>query len=332
LGAEIVLVERPTGDRARALPDFFAAFARGKRSVALDLKQPDSMARLTPLIARADVVVEGFSPGTADRLGFGYEALRRINPLLVYASISGFGQTGPYRNRAAHDLSYQALAGALADQAFEPRAKPTVAIGDVSAALFAVIGILAGLQGRQKSGQGTYVDVGMTDSLVSCLVPFLAPVLNGREPLDAGKAPANNLFRTSDGRVLSLSVLQEDDFWQALCGLLGLGAHANLDFVARHERADELGAQIAARIAERPLDFWSEAFDRLRIAWSPVLTLEGVVQDLHMQARGLFDVVTDASGHAMRFIRQPLKFSNYSDAPVLRIPSLGEGNAELLAF
>ncbi len=330
LGAEVILIERPAGERGRSIPDFFAAFARGKRSVSIDLKQPDSIERLTPLLRRADVVIEGFAPGTAARLGIDYETLSGINPRLVYASISGFGQTGPYRDRAAHDLSYQSIAGLLADQAFEPGKKPALATGDVSAALFTVIGVLAALQGRSTTGRGTYIDVGVTDCLVSCMTPWLTPLLNDRPPFAAGEAPANGLFATSDGRVISLSVLQEDHFWQALCDLLELREYRNLDWDARAARTLQLQEEITSRIATYPLAYWSVELDQRRIAWSPVLQLDEVARDPHTRARGLIDEVQDPKGGTFRFMRQPLKFSSYANAAATPVPEVGEANVDLL--
>ena len=330
LGAEVVIVERPGGERGRAIPDFFAAFARGKRSVSIDLKAPDAVLRLDPLLRRADVVFEGFSPGTADRLGIGYAALSEINPRLIYASITGFGQTGPLRSRPAHDLSYQAFAGVLAEHA-DPAVLPTIASGDTSGALFSVIGVLAALQARSRTGLGTFVDVSVTDCLVSCMVPWVGPVLNGRAPLVVADAPANGLFRTSDGRMLSLSVMQEDDFWVRLCDLIGLEEHAGLDFAQRGEQARELRERVAERIAQRRMTHWERELDARRIAWSPVHTFAEVAEDPHLRQRRLFDALPDPDGRTFRFIRQPLRFSNYRSAAISGVPAVGESNALLLS-
>lgn len=331
MGAEIVQIERPSGDRGRPLTDFFATFARGRRSIAIDLKEPASVERLAPLLKRADVVIEGFSPGTAKKLGVDYATLSTINPALIYASITGFGQTGPYRDRVGHDLSYQAVSGLLDEQSREPGTKPTVASGDVSGALFAVIGILAALQGRATSpGKGTYIDVSITDCLLSSMAPWVAPVLNGRPRMHVAEAPANALYKTKDGRVLSLSILQEDHFWRALCELLGLSEHAMLDFDGRAGKLDLLSGLLADRIAEDTLDNWGRAFDRLRIAWSPVYALEDIPSDPHFQARAMFDSIPNADGSSTRIVRQPLKFSEYTNTPLGQVPELGEANRELL--
>lgn len=330
LGAEVVIVERPGGERGRAIPDFFAAFARGKRSVSVDLKAPDALRRLDALLRRADVVFEGFSPGTAERLGIGYEALRRINPGLIYASISGFGQTGPFRSRPAHDLSYQAFSGVLAEHA-SPNALPTIASGDVGSALFSVIGVLAALQARSRTGKGTFVDVSVTDCLVSCMAPWVGPVLNGRAPLSAADAPANGLFRTADGRILSLSVMQEDDFWKRLCELIDLPEHADLDFDRRGERAAELRAIVADRIGRREMSYWASELDARRIAWSPVHSYADVAQERLFHERRLFDSIAGPDGGTFRFIRQPLRFSNFGNAPISGVPAVGESNARWLS-
>lgn len=331
LGAEVILVERPTGERAREIPDFFCAFARGKRSVSLDLKRPEALHKIRPLIERADVVYEGFSPGTADRLGIGYDALISINPKLIYISISGFGQTGPYRDRVAHDLSYQGVTGVLADQIDSPQSTmPAIASGDVSAALFSVIGMLSALHGRATNGKGSFVDVSVTDCLVSCMAPWLTTVLNQRPPLSVAEAPANGVFHASDGRALSLSIMQEDNFWRELCDLLDLQSYAELDFGGRHFAARTLKPLIAERIAAQPFVHWAYELDRRRIAWSPMLTPEEVTQDPHFQARSMFDEIHTGEG-TLRFVRQPLKFSEYTNAPVCNVPTVGDSNDELLA-
>ena len=161
LGADVVLVERPgTGDPARAFPGFFHALARGKRSVALDLKCDAGRAAMRQLIAGAGVLLEGFRPGTMTRLGLGPEVLLHDQPGLVYVSISGFGQTGPHRARPGHDLTYQAEAGMLYEHlppSPPPRA-PALALGDLSAGMFAVQAVLLGLVGQSRTGRGGYYD------------------------------------------------------------------------------------------------------------------------------------------------------------------------------
>ena len=231
LGADVILVERPgSGDPARQFPGFHAALSRNKRSVVIDLKAEDGKRQLRDLIASADVLMEGFRPGTMERLGFGYAAVELLNPKLVYVSISGFGQSGPYRDRPAHDLSYQAIAGFLFRQA-ETGALDShgeIAIGDLSSGMFAAIGTLAALLECTRTGRGKYIDVSMTDGLLSWMSVLVGPVLNGQAVADIGAEPAYGLFRCAGNKILSLSIAHEDWFWKPFCKLLVMDDVADL--------------------------------------------------------------------------------------------------------
>ncbi|MET7319597.1 CoA transferase [Streptomyces sp. NPDC005549] len=331
MGANVIQVERPTGDQGRQMPDFFATFARGKRSVVADLKDDRIRERLRPLLEKADIVLEGFSPGTAARLQVDYDSVRAINPGVIYASITGFGQTGPYRDRVGHDLSYQSIVGLLEDQYQDPRAVPTAALGDVSGSLFALVGILAALEGHHRTGQGTYIDVSMTDCLVASLAPWIAPALNGRTRIDVGeRAPANALFKTSDGRVLSLSIVQEDHFWRELCVELGLHEYMNLSFDERADQSDRLREAVTERIAGDTMSHWTRRLASIRVAWAPVNSLEDVAEDPHFATRGMFPEIRGEDGQPMRVVGTPLKFSHYRSATSGSVPGLGEATEELL--
>jgi crotonobetainyl-CoA:carnitine CoA-transferase CaiB-like acyl-CoA transferase len=334
LGADVILVERPgSGDPARQFPAFHAALNRNKRSVALDLKAEEDKQRFCDLVASADVLLEGFRPGTMQRLGFGFEAMATINPRLVYASISGFGQTGPYRDRPAHDLSYQALAGFLHAQAAtrSTQLPSDIAIGDLSSGMFAALGVLTALLSRTRTGKGSYIDVSMTDGLVSWMSVMLGPVMN-REPLaDISAEPAYGLFECQDGTLLSLSIAHEDWFWRPLCGLLGLDDVADLKRVERTRRGAELAGRIAAALAAAPRAHWAEKLDEAGIPWGPVNTIDEVAADPHFTHRGMFNDVTDASGAPHRAVAQPLIFDGHHPGPTRGVPGLGEHTDEVLS-
>ncbi|MEO1292804.1 MAG: CaiB/BaiF CoA-transferase family protein, partial [Pseudomonadota bacterium] len=161
-GADVIQVERPgTGDPSRFMASFYEALNRGKRSRALDARKPDDRDALLALLDQADVFLEGFRPGKLAKFGLGWEDLSARNPQLIYCSISGFGQTGPYRDRPAHDITYQGVGGAL-DERIDGSvtgAPPGFLLGDTTAALYATIGILTALQGRERTGMGTFIDV-----------------------------------------------------------------------------------------------------------------------------------------------------------------------------
>ena len=337
LGADVIIVERPPGgDPARQLPDFHAALNRGKRSVALDLKSETDRASLRQLIRTADVLMEGFRPGTMARLGFGYEDIAKINPRTVYVSISGFGQTGPYRDRPAHDLSYQGIAGLLYRQAVTGQIEesPELAIGDLSSAMFAVSGCLAALLERTRTGRGKYVDVSMTDSLVSWMNVFLGPVMNGGKlgMTEINAQPAYGVFNCADDRLLTLSVTHEDWFWTPLCELLGLPELAAIRHAERTARHRELKPLIAAALLTRPRDAWGGLLDQAGVAWGPVNRLEEVVEDPHFRARGMFRTVATRDGGTSWQVAQPLVFDDGEHpGPSVGAPVVGEHNVELLA-
>jgi crotonobetainyl-CoA:carnitine CoA-transferase CaiB-like acyl-CoA transferase len=331
MGAEVILVERfPNGDPSRAYPAFFESMARSKRSICLDLKSDTSRREFERLVRKADVVLEGYAPGTAKRLGVDYDSLSKINPTLVYASISGFGQTGPYRDRPAHDLSYQAAAGLLDPALTETDSVPSLPVGDIASAMFTSYAVAAALFARERCGKGTFIDVSIADCLVSWMTPSLGPILNGEKPIDVSSMPAYGLFRTCDGRLLTLSITYEDRFWKKLCELTDMGDIAAVSNQERASDAKALAGRIATRIEQRPLSYWEEVFDRAQIPWSPVASLKEVGEDPHFRVRGVFETIRDADGTTRTFVRQPVQFSAYELSPLRSPPLLGQHNAEIL--
>ena len=247
--------------------------------------------------------------------------------------ISGFGQTGPYRDRPAHDLSYAAMAGLLFRQAASGDAASPgeIAIGDLSAAMFATVGTLAALIERNRTGRGTYVDVSMTDGLVSWMSVMLGPIMNGGEIADIGDEPAYGVFRAADGKLLTLSVAHEDWFWKPLCGLLGMEDAAGLDHHARVAQGAGLRDRIAAVLAGASREDWAARLDAAAIPWGPVHSLEEVAADRHFGERGLFVEARDADGRVRRHVAQPLVWSGTHPGPRSGVPTLGEHTDEVLA-
>lgn len=333
LGADVILIERPTGgDPARQFPGFFAALNRNKRSVTLDLKSAGGRDALLSLARRADVLLEGFRPKTMDRLGLGYEVLAAINPRLVYASVSGFGQDGPYRDRPAHDLSYQAITGLFFRQARagQPAPEiPDVAIGDLSAGMFTAFGVLAAIIERSRTGRGCYVDVSMTDGLVSWMTALLAPIMNGQTPVEFGAEPGYGMFACGDGKLLTLSVAHEDWFWRPLCCVMGLDA-ADLNHAERLARAADLKRRLADALRTQKRDHWGKLFDRNGIPWAPVSDLTDVVADAHFRSRQIFRQLLEANGKSSWHVSQPLSFGRERPGPTRPAPGLGEHTLEVL--
>ena len=271
LGADVLKVELPEGgDPLRAMDR--AAFERlnaGKRSITLDLKSPEGTGVARRLAKTADVLVEGFRPGAMERLGLDYESLRRDAPALVYVSISGYGQSGPYRERAGHDVNYMAASGAL----YGARAPlPLLAADFAAGGLFAVTGILAALLARRSSGVGAYLDLSMHHGLLS-LLPLAGGPAGERL---SGRYPNYTLYRTKDGGFLSVGAL-ELPFWRAFCETIG-----RPDLASRID--DPEARSEAARVVEtRELDAWEEAFSGVDACVEPVRSPEAARR--HAQAR-----------------------------------------------
>src|SRR5689334_9490159 len=238
-GAEVIKIERPGGDDLRSYRPrlgrdsaVFALLNRGKRSLVLDLKRRDDQARLAPLLARADILVEQFRPGVMERLGLGYAAVRAKNPRLIYCSISGYGQRGPRAGEAGHDLNYIGATGLLALNP-GPRDHPNVPpalVADIGGGTFpAVMNILLALRQRERSGEGCHLDIAMADAMPTFAWYGLAQgqatgsFPDGGEGLLTGASPRYGLYATADGWFLAVGAL-EPKFWQVFCDGIGLEA------------------------------------------------------------------------------------------------------------
>lgn len=306
MGADVLKIEDPAGgDYARAIgparhevSQFFVAVNRGKRLLPLDLKDAAGRAQLLELVDTADVLVESFRPGVMDRLGLGWPVLKASNPRLVMCAISGYGATGPFAQRAGHDINYIGYAGMLAQNA-TPDGRPVLPnlqVGDLlGGAQCAVQGILAALLAVQRGGAGSFVDVSMTDAVFAHnIMPLVAhndgtPAAPGRGLLTGG-VPCYNVYRTRDGRYMAVGAL-ELKFWQACCAVL-----ARPDLATRHwQLGQEVGgadalavqAELDAVFATRSQAEWTQRFDAVDCCVTPVLeTAEALAHPL-FQARGM---------------------------------------------
>ncbi|MEZ4366273.1 MAG: CaiB/BaiF CoA-transferase family protein [Kofleriaceae bacterium] len=341
LGAEVVKVEDPrVGDYLRSIPPRqgdlsgrYLAINRGKRSLALDLKTEAGRAAFLRMVAQADVVVESFRPGVMARLGLGWDALRAANPRLILCSISGYGQTGPYAERAGHDLNYVSLAGVLAmggDAGGAP-AMPGVQVADLAGgALWAATGVLAALHGRHASGVGVHLDISMTEGALALLATELATVdgdggpTRGTGTLNGGLA-CYAIYRTADDRYVSVAGL-EPKFWIEVGRAIGRPAQM-AELVADGAAQAQLRAEIAAIIASKPLAQWREIFARFDCCCEPVLEPhELAAHPLHV-ARQVFFTLDGGDLGPVRQVRTPLGVPARPTMP----PRLGEHTADVLA-
>jgi crotonobetainyl-CoA:carnitine CoA-transferase CaiB-like acyl-CoA transferase len=336
MGADVVLVERPGGgDPSRGpggMSDFFAALNRNKRSIAVDLKAQEGREACRRLIAKADVFLEGFRPGTMERLGLGYDALKETNPRLIYCSLSGFGQSGPYRLRPAHDISFQGIAGLLANLidrgSFADR--PGVAIGDLSSGMFAAIGILAALYARERTGRGQYVDVAMADGLVSWMTAALTPVINGNRAFDLSGGAGYGVYEAADGKYLTLSVAMEPHFWRNLWRTVGRPDLVETSLVDRLQRNQEMEGILQEILLTKPRDEWVEILAAGDVPSAPVLSLEEVTRDSQLRERGMIVEWEAPDGRKIGMVNHPLRFSETPASIRRPAPALGEHTDEVL--
>ena len=326
LGAEVIKIEDPgVGDYARtmglgAAPGedsyFFRIVNRNKRGLRLDLKQSSGVAVFLRLAREADVIVESFRPGVVDRLGVGYAVVKEINPRIVYCAITGYGQDGPWRDRAGHDLNYIATSGVL-DQigvADGAPAIPNLQIGDLlGGALTAAMGILAAVIGARASGTGRYVDVSMTDASFAHAYSPLLSVLGrgqtlprGSDDLDGG-LPGYGLYRTQDGRFMAVGAL-EPKFWRLFCDAIGKPELKPFGLM-RGVYGERTRAELETLFASQPLDHWAGLFERVDCGVTPVLTFEEAMRHPQLQARSRLREVD-----GLRQFAPPLKMSDYDFA------------------
>ena len=298
-GAEVIKIERPGGEDMRRFPPAFdgtsAPFAllnRGKSSLVLDLKLAADRAKLAPLIARADILIEQFRPGVLARLGFGYDEVAKLNPRLIYCSISGYGQSGPRADEAGHDINYIGNTGLLAIQpgpADAPVVPPMLAADIAGGSFPAVINILLALRARDRSGQGCRLDIAMTDAMFTFAWYALAlGHATGRFPGPgelplAGGLPRYQLYPTKDGKIVACGAL-EQKFWMAFTTAIGLPA----EFVNDLRDPNATRAAVAQLIAAQTAEHWRPIFAAADCCATIVASLEEAMRDPHFVERGLF--------------------------------------------
>jgi alpha-methylacyl-CoA racemase len=337
LGADVVKVE-DTGAGDYAPPALRALVNRNKRGLQLDLKQPDGAAALLLLARKADVVVEGFRPGAMERLGLGYAAVAAVNPRIVYCSITGYGQSGPYRDRPGHDLNYCGHVG-VADQigvGADTLALSNLPIADLmGGALTAAMGILAALFDAARTGRGRHLDIAMADGALAHAVMPLATLAAhgstrraGGDTLTGGLA-CYALYRTADRRFLAVGAL-ERKFWDTLCDVIDCAhlkpLHRTGDAATEGRVRDELTAIFGAR----PLVDWEECFAHADACVSPVHTLEEALADPHFRARGMVIESVHPTFGPLTQVASPIRMSRHEFALHRHAPRPGEHTLELL--
>ena len=375
-GAEVVKVEEPgRGDDARHLgppfrgdvSGFFVSINRNKKSLTLNLKSERGVDLLKQLVRRADVFVENFRPGVVERLGINYRALSAIRPELVYASVSGFGQTGPYRERPGYNIIVQALSGVMSTSGpsgkpdgepsgkpdgepsgkpdGEPSGKPDgepypigVSLGDIPAGMFAAFAITTALYARERTGRGQYIDVSMLDSLVAMMEnPIVRHGMTGAPPQPFGRRHPSitpyGIFDAADGPI-ALAV-GNDRLWLRLCEVLDrpdLAQDARFETNAsRTENAEALYALLGDLLAQRPASAWLQLLLAAGIPAAPVNTVADLFEDPQIEARGMLPRVEQPGAGSIPVCGTPLRFAGQPEPSYRPAPRLGEHTCEVLA-
>jgi len=347
LGAEILKVEGPgRPDLMRLMPPYedgvsagHMAINRNKKSIVLDMKQPEAAAVVKKLVKSYDIVLEQFRPGVMKRLGLDYEILKKENDQLIYCSLTGYGQSGPYALRAGHDINYLALAGVhgISGRKEQGPLPNGLQIADVGAGSYnSVVSILAAVIHRNQTGQGQYIDVSMTDGAIGWMtLAACGYFASGKEPgletefLNGGSF--YDIYRTKDGRYMSVGSI-EPQFFAALCK--GIGRE---DLIAQQGSGMEPGEawipfkeELSLIFAGKTLDEWEDIFKELDACVEPVLSLSEMVDHPQTQARNMVVEVKKPDGSTQRQLNSPFRFSE-SMTEIKQIgPELGEQTEEVL--
>jgi CoA:oxalate CoA-transferase len=347
LGADVIKLEQPAGDLARAMqPHFigddsvyFVSLNRNKRSVAVDLKKPEGVDLVRRLIARCDVVVENNRPGVLDRLGLKAAELRAAHPRLIWCAISGFGQDGPYRDKPAYDMIVQALSGGMSLTG-EPGGAPVragIPIGDIAAGVYETIPILGAPNPHHATGQGETIDISMLDCHAAMLTYQAAYFLHsgqgpGRQGSGHDSIPVYRVFTGGDGHDFVLCALSEGN-WLSLCRVLGKALDADPRFATGRDRFHNrpaLWAVLEQEFKARPAADWVARLGAESIPVATVNSLAEMVADPQIVHRDMVQELAAADGRHARVMGNPIALADAPHAQARFAPRLGEDTAEVL--
>ena len=348
MGAEIIKVEEPDkGDDTRGWPPFangestyFMSVNRNKKSLTLNMKAPEGQVILRRLIAKADVVIENFRPGTMERLGFGYDALRKLNPRLIYCSISGFGESGPESSRPGYDLIVQGESGVMDLTGFPdgPPVKVGNSIGDLVAGMSAAQGVTLALLSRSKSGKGQKVEIGMLDVMASLLTYQAGLYWNaGGKPARRGNQHPSivpyEVFQAQDA-YMTLGVAN-NSLWDRMCAAIGredLAKDARFDGEAKRvTNRDVLIPALNAEFGKRPAAEWLARLDKAGVPAGRIKTVAEVCESEHLRARGMFVKLNHSKAGAVTAMGVPIRLWETPGAAQAAAPLLGQHTDEILA-
>ncbi len=350
LGADVVKVERPDGgDGMRVWPPIsktsqgsysenFASVNRNKRSITADMKSAKDLAHLKALAAKADILLENFRPGVLDRLGLGYEALAALNPGLVYCSISGYGQEGPYAQKGAFDVTVQAMSGLMSVTGEEgaPPVKAGVPVGDFGAGLYAVVCILAAVHKRHATGLGARIDCSMLGGLLGMAALQTSEFFGtGQVPKRLGSAHPRNApykaFKASDDYFVIAA--GNDKLWQTVCELVGLPELAEApDFKTQLDRArnqTKMNTYLDPVFVQKSASEWLVLFDKAGVPCAPINNYADILSDPHVKAMQWVQPIDLPNGATTQTVAFPMRLEGVDLLQIKAPPQLGEHNDEV---
>ena len=341
LGCEVLKVEEPDrGDYVRELyPSLFETVNRNKKSLTLNLKDEEARKIFYELCKETDVIIESFRPGVTGRLKIDYSTIREINPKIVYCSLSGYGQDGPYKDLPGHDINYLGVAGVLAisgDPQGPPSETTIFPIADLSNSLFAAISIISALFSvRVNNNEGEYIDISIIDSVTALMGPSTAEYIGTGRPSKEKlmKRSGYEVFKTKNDKFISLACL-EDKFFLKLCDALGLEAIAHdprfSSLEGRNQSYKQINEQIAKVLIDHDFEYWFEHLARFDIPCAPVYrSLDEIFEDRHLQFRGIFEFIEGTKSQIPQFLFHA-KFSGTAIKTKSPAPSLGQHTEEIL--
>lgn len=348
LGAEIIKVEPPgTGDETRTFPPFrdgeshyFLSVNRGKKSIVLDLKTEAGVALARDLAAKCDILIENYRPGVMDRFGLGYEALSAINPGLIYCCISGFGMTGPLKDRPSFDIVLQALSGALSVNG-EPSVPPTklgIPLGDLVGGINGPIAILAALHERHTTGRGRLIDISLLDGMIG-LLGYIAQLafFTGQDPKPQGSQHPNlvpyGIFPAKDGQIIIACLT--NSFWSRICEALGQPgwvADTRFDTIEkRRDNRETVNAMISAITQHKSVDELVELFTRYQVPHAPIMGVTEALAQPQAVAREMVVEVDHPTMGKIPIVGRSIKFPGASQPAPAAPPLMGQHTAEILS-
>jgi len=335
MGADVIKIDAPRYQMGM-LPDqekqaAYDFLSRNKKSIVLNLKTEEARTVFHKLATEADAVVEAFRPGVTEKLGVDYDTISELNPRIVYCSLTGFGQDGPYRDLPGHDPNYISIGGAVGltgDREGDP-VIIRAAMGDIGSALHAVIGILCALMARDKTGRGQHVDISMTDSVLPFLtVSLLRYFRDGFIPKRGWPSPTINVWKTKDGKFVSTGLI-EPYFWERFCHALGredLIPHQR----AKGEKLQEVHSAIKETFLTKTRDEWFQIMKDADTCVSPVLELDEVVNDPQLLSRDMFPEFDHPREGKVRQLGMPIKLSETPAKFRSFAPLIGQHTEEVL--